>query len=173
MGASCYREEKRNNPHNQDIKINNNYNYYNECIINNVFYNKNNINNNNNLDNINTKRINGVCCLGCGEPAGKNFGGGGKRHNFICMKCGAHERYGEIFYCKVCKSIFCSTCPQKGFQNSAFCPSCGEPGGKNFGGGCKRHNFNCMKCGANERYGECFYCKVCKSIFCSKCPYKS
>ena len=113
MGAPCCQEEERKIHHNQVIAINNNYNNYNDCIINNVFYYKNNINNNNNLDNIITKRINGVCCLACGEPAGKNFGGGGKRHNFNCMKCGRNQKYGNFFHCKICNSIFCSNCPYK------------------------------------------------------------
>ena len=171
MGAQCCQDKERKIHPIENIDINNN-NYYNQCIINNIFYSKNDTNNNTNLGNMITKRINGVCCLACGEPAGKNFGGGGKRHNFTCMKCGVNERYGECFYCKTCRSVFCSTCPQKGFQNPSFCPSCGEPAGKNFGGGGKRHNFTCMKCGVNERYGECFYCKTCRSVFCSTCPYK-
>ena len=43
-----------------------NNNYYNECKINNLFYN-------NNLENIINNKKNGICCLVCGEPGGKNL----------------------------------------------------------------------------------------------------
>ena len=111
MGCIPFQDKERKIHLNQNININNNNNYYNQGIINNIFYSKNDTNNNINSENMISKRINGVCCLACGEPAGKNFGGGGKRHNLTCMKCGTKERYGECFYCKICRSTFCSNCP--------------------------------------------------------------
>ena len=72
-------------------------------------YNNNRLNN---IENINRKIINGLCCLSCGEPTGNNFGGDGKKY-FNCMKCGESKLDENCFKCKVCNSIFCTQCPQK------------------------------------------------------------
>ena len=56
--------------------------------------------------------INGASCPSCNEPAGNNFGGGGKKY-FNRMKCGESKLDENCFKCKVCNSIFCTQCPQK------------------------------------------------------------
>jgi len=60
MGILCSQDKKRKTNQNPNITINNNYN---NCIINNRF---------NNIENINRKIVNGVCCPSCGEPTGNN-----------------------------------------------------------------------------------------------------
>ena len=158
MGILCSQDKKRKTNQNPNITINNNYN---NCIINNRF---------NNIENINRKIVNGVCCPSCGEPTGNNFGGDGKNY-FNCMRCGDSKYNENCFKCKNCNSIFCTQCPHKGYSNGTSCPSCNEPAGSNFGGGGKKY-FNCMSCGDSKYNENCFKCKNCNSIFCTQCPHK-
>ena len=118
------------------------------------------------------------CCPSCGEPAGKNFGGRGPAY-FQCMECGKEKESLGCYKCKICKGIFCNRYPKgknplrkryKNRKTKAYCPSCGEPAGKNFGGEGMDY-FTCMKCGKGMESLSCYKCKICNGVFCSDCPF--
>ena len=160
---------------------NENVNYPNNYYNINLYMNESNtnkdqiINLKNRIEHQNYRKPNKCCCPVCFEPLGNNFYGSGKNTDYFdCLKCGDHQSGKTYFFCDICNSIFCTKCPFKNYNTKYSCPVCGENIGNRFqSSGKKTDYFDCLKCGDHQSGKNYFFCRICNSIFCYKCPYKN
>ena len=96
-----------------------------------------------------------------------------KKDYFNCRKCGEYKSNKYYFKCSVCKSKFCTNCPNNNNNIERYsCPLCGEPflNGKFENSGEKKDYFDCRTCGEYKSNKYYFKCYKCGGKFCTKCP---